>query len=132
MAISSFLAAGCAPCPGAAGSQKGVQMLRPNQNREKASEYERRQKDAGNPDEPSAFQKLAQNYNTLADNEEWLADNASGIMRSTDLKLGNTHVQEDALPPARLHSLVNLEHMLAKITRHFRQILFAPAAGDRR
>jgi hypothetical protein len=55
-----------------------------NQNRDKAAEYARLQKTAGSRLERRGFQKLAQSFTVLADNEQWLAENQTKIIHGPD------------------------------------------------
>ena len=50
-------------------------MFTPKQYRSKAAEYTDLAKTAINPAEVREFQTLEQSFTTLADNEQWLADN---------------------------------------------------------
>jgi hypothetical protein len=50
-------------------------MFKAEQYRAKAAEYAELFKTASGPNEPREFQKLEQSFTTLADNEQWLADN---------------------------------------------------------
>ena len=59
-------------------------MSSANHNRDKAAEFERLQDAAGSPRERREFRKLAQSFEALADNEDWLAGNLGGIMQSAD------------------------------------------------
>jgi hypothetical protein len=55
--------------------QKGLLMFTSEQYRAKATEYGDLLKTAAGPNERREFQQLEQSFITLADNEQWLADN---------------------------------------------------------
>jgi hypothetical protein len=78
-------------------------MCPPHQNREKAAEYGELQKTAEAPHERREFQKLAQSFTVLAENEEWLADNQAKIIHGPDPALtdGQPLAQEDDVPLAQ-------------------------------
>jgi len=54
-------------------------MVTANQYRTKAAEYAELLKAATLPAETREFRKLEQSYRTLAENEEWMADNLEKI-----------------------------------------------------
>ena len=57
-------------------------MFTPEQYREKAAEYSELLKTATAPKELHEFQRLEQSFTTLADNEQWLADNYAKTVRA--------------------------------------------------
>ena len=61
-------------------------MFTPGQYREKAVEYAKLLKNAGGSNERREFQALEQSFTTLADNEQWLADNHDKTVRSTEFE----------------------------------------------
>jgi hypothetical protein len=56
-------------------------MFTAKQYRAKAAEYTELLKAASLPDETREFRRLEQSYRTLAENEEWMADNREKINR---------------------------------------------------
>jgi hypothetical protein len=58
-------------------------MFTPQQYRSKAAEYTDLVKTASNPAEVLEFRALEQSFSTLADNEQWLADNFGKTARAT-------------------------------------------------
>jgi len=73
-------------------------MSSANHNRDKAAEFKRLQDAAGSPRERREFRKLAQSFEALADNEDWLAGNQGGIMQSVGTG-GADLVQKKELGP---------------------------------
>ena len=61
-------------------------MFTPGQYREKADEYGKLLKDASGSNERHEFRALEQSFTTLADNEQWLADNHDKTVRSTEFE----------------------------------------------
>ncbi|MET0710161.1 MAG: hypothetical protein ABWY82_25450 [Tardiphaga sp.] len=57
-------------------------MFNPKQYRDKADEYSERGKTANGPNEINEFEQLEKSFRTLADNEQWLADNHQKTVRS--------------------------------------------------
>ena len=57
-------------------------MFNPKQYRDKADEYSERGKTANGPNEIHEFEQLEKSFRTLADNEQWLADNHQKTVRS--------------------------------------------------
>lgn len=58
-------------------------MFTSEQFRAKAAEYIELGKTANSPNEVREFQKLERSFTTLADNEQWLADNHDRIVHAT-------------------------------------------------
>src|SRR6266481_684952 len=56
-------------------------MFTPKQYRAKAAQYTQLLKTTRSPAETREFRKLEQSYLTLAENEEWMADNREKINR---------------------------------------------------
>jgi hypothetical protein len=65
-------------------------MFTAKQYRAKAAEYRGFLADLRSPAETSEFRNLEQTYATLADNEEWLALNASKIVPASDYDIAPT------------------------------------------
>ena len=65
-------------------------MFTAKQYRAKAAEYRGLLADQRSPAETSEFRNLEQAYATLADNEEWLALNASKIVPASDYDIAPT------------------------------------------
>ena len=65
-------------------------MFTANQYRAKAAEYKGLLADPRSPAETSEFRNLEQAYATLADNEEWLALNASKIVPASHYDIAPT------------------------------------------
>jgi hypothetical protein len=61
----------------------GSLMFTPKQYRTKAAEYTNLAKTASNPAEAHEFQTLERSFTTLADNEQWLADNHDKTVHSS-------------------------------------------------
>jgi hypothetical protein len=59
-------------------------MFTPKQFRLKAAEYAELGKMANNPNETREFQNLERSFTTLADNEQWLADNHHRVLHASD------------------------------------------------
>jgi len=59
-------------------------MFNPKEYRDKAAEHSRRSKAAGRSNEGREFDQLAKSFTTLADNEQWLAENHQKTMRAPD------------------------------------------------
>jgi len=79
-------------------------MSSANHNRDKAAEFKRLQDAAGSPRERREFRKLAQSFEALADNEDWLDGNQGGIVQSADtVRTGGADlVQKKELSPRRV------------------------------
>jgi hypothetical protein len=63
-------------------------MSAAKQYRAKAAEYTELRKAASLPAETREFRKLEQSYLTLAENEEWMADNLEKINRPGAAEIG--------------------------------------------
>jgi hypothetical protein len=64
-------------------------MFTPGQYRKKAAGYRELVRTASGPNERREFQALEQSFTTLADNEQWLADNHDKTVRSTEFEQMN-------------------------------------------
>jgi hypothetical protein len=58
-------------------------MFTPKQYRAKAAEYAELVKTENNPNALREFQRLEQSFTVLAENEQWISDNANKTVHAT-------------------------------------------------
>ena len=61
-------------------------MFNPKQYRAKAAEYGTRSKDATDPSQAREYKESSDSFGSLAENEEWLADNFNKTLQPVDEK----------------------------------------------
>jgi hypothetical protein len=77
-------------------------MFKIKQFRAKADEYRNLGNSTSVPGEAREFQKLEQSFTTLADNEQWLADNHDKTVRARDRDRVDGIRLAEELPGGRL------------------------------
>lgn len=81
---------------------KGLSMYTPEQYRAKAREYAEWAKATISPKEAHEFKALEQTFTTLADNEQWLAENYDKTI----------HANPDRIPVGAIELAAQEEHIL--------------------
>src|SRR5690242_7432541 len=89
------------------GAPGSAPMFKSKEFREKAAESAESLKRADDPGEIRKFQRLKESFNSLAENEDWLADNFDKIIRSNDVQDDDTGAPITAATAAKVE-----EHIL--------------------